>query len=62
MFEEERLREIKGLLKDMIRNKCVNPPGNELRSIRRLKEKKAPLLPLTPEVFWSIQTSLQLSR
>jgi acetylornithine deacetylase/succinyl-diaminopimelate desuccinylase-like protein len=38
MSEEERLREIKKLLKDMIRNKCVNPPGNELRSIRTLKE------------------------
>lgn len=38
MFEEERLREIKKLLKDMIRNKCVNPPGNELRSLRTLKE------------------------
>jgi acetylornithine deacetylase/succinyl-diaminopimelate desuccinylase-like protein len=38
MSEEERLREIKELLQDMIRNKCVNPPGNELRSIRRLKE------------------------
>ena len=38
MSEEERLKEIKKLLKDMIRNKCVNPPGNELRSIRTLKE------------------------
>jgi len=38
MSEEERLREIKKLLKDMIQNKCVNPPGNELRSIRTLKE------------------------
>ena len=38
MSEEERLREIKKLLQDMIRNKCVNPPGNEMRSIRTLKE------------------------
>jgi acetylornithine deacetylase/succinyl-diaminopimelate desuccinylase-like protein len=38
MSEEERLKEIKKLLKDMIRNKCVNPPGNELRSLRTLKE------------------------
>jgi acetylornithine deacetylase/succinyl-diaminopimelate desuccinylase-like protein len=38
MSEEEHLREIKKLLQDMIRNKCVNPPGNELRSIRTLKE------------------------
>ncbi len=38
MSEEERLREIKELLKAMIRNKCVNPPGNEARSIRTLQE------------------------
>jgi len=38
MSEEKRLREIKKLLKHMIRNKCVNPPGNELRSIRTLQE------------------------
>ncbi|RLC70763.1 MAG: hypothetical protein DRI52_06445 [Chloroflexi bacterium] len=38
MSEEERLDEIKQLLKAMIRNKCVNPPGNELRSIRTLQD------------------------
>ncbi|MEA3459644.1 MAG: M20/M25/M40 family metallo-hydrolase [Chloroflexota bacterium] len=38
MTEEERLQETKRLLKEMIRNKCVNPPGDELRSIRTLKE------------------------
>lgn len=38
MSEEERLKEIKKLLQDMIRNQCVNPPGNELRSIRTLRE------------------------
>jgi acetylornithine deacetylase/succinyl-diaminopimelate desuccinylase-like protein len=38
MSDEERLTKIKKLLKDMIRNKCVNPPGNELRSIRTLQE------------------------
>jgi acetylornithine deacetylase/succinyl-diaminopimelate desuccinylase-like protein len=38
MSDEERLTKIKTLLKDMIRNKCVNPPGNELRSIRTLQE------------------------
>ena len=37
-FAEERLEDIKQLLKDMIRNKCVNPPGNEMRSIRTLQE------------------------
>ena len=37
-FGEERLREIKELLQAMIRNRCVNPPGNELRSIRTLQE------------------------
>lgn len=38
MSEEKRLEEIKELLKEMIRNKCVNPPGNEMRSIRTLQE------------------------
>ena len=38
MSEEKRLGEIKKLLKDMIRNACVNPPGNELRSIHTLQE------------------------
>lgn len=38
MSEEERLGEIKELLRGMIRNKCVNPPGNEMRSIRTLQE------------------------
>jgi acetylornithine deacetylase/succinyl-diaminopimelate desuccinylase-like protein len=38
MSEEERLEEIKELLQKMIQNKCVNPPGNEMRSIRTLKE------------------------
>ena len=37
-FGEEHFEDIKQLLKDMIRNKCVNPPGNELRSIRTLQE------------------------
>ena len=37
-FGEERLGEIKQLLKDMIQNKCVNPPGNELRSIHTLQK------------------------
>ena len=38
MSQEKQLKEIKKLLQDMIRNKCVNPPGNELRSIRTLQE------------------------
>jgi acetylornithine deacetylase/succinyl-diaminopimelate desuccinylase-like protein len=38
MSKEKRLEEIKELVKDMIRNKCVNPPGNEMRSIRTLQE------------------------
>ncbi|MDY7042464.1 MAG: M20/M25/M40 family metallo-hydrolase, partial [Chloroflexota bacterium] len=38
MSEDARLQEIKQLLIAMIRNKCVNPPGNELRSIRTLQE------------------------
>ena len=37
MSEEKRLQEIKELLGDMIRNKCVNPPGDEMRSIRTLE-------------------------
>jgi acetylornithine deacetylase/succinyl-diaminopimelate desuccinylase-like protein len=41
MSDEEQLTKIKKLLKDMIRNKCVNPPGNELRSIRTLQEYSA---------------------
>ncbi len=38
MSKVERLEEIKALLKRLIRNRCVNPPGNEMRSIQTLKE------------------------
>ncbi|MGY5880703.1 MAG: M20/M25/M40 family metallo-hydrolase [Candidatus Thorarchaeota archaeon] len=32
------LDEITGLMQEMIRNKCVNPPGNEMKSIRTVEK------------------------
>ena len=31
------LDEITGLMQEMIRNKCINPPGNEMKSIRTVE-------------------------
>ena len=33
----EMLDEITGLMQEMIRNKCVNPPGNEMKSIQTVE-------------------------
>lgn len=33
----EMLDEITGLMQEMIRNKCINPPGNEMKSIRTVE-------------------------
>ncbi len=34
----EMLDEITGLMQEMIRNKCINPPGNEMKSIRTVEQ------------------------
>lgn len=33
----EMVDEITGLMQEMIRNKCINPPGNEMKSIRTVE-------------------------
>ncbi|MFX1536426.1 MAG: M20/M25/M40 family metallo-hydrolase [Promethearchaeota archaeon] len=38
MINEQDLDETVGLLSTLIQNKCVNPPGNELRSIKSIEE------------------------
>lgn len=34
----EFLKEITNLMQEMIRNKCINPPGNEIKSIRTIEQ------------------------
>ncbi|MBN2229489.1 MAG: M20/M25/M40 family metallo-hydrolase [Candidatus Thorarchaeota archaeon] len=46
----EILSEITALMQEMIRNKCVNPPGGEMRSIRTI-EKYLQSYGIEPEIF-----------
>ena len=48
----EMLDEITGLMQEMIRNKCINPPGNEMKSIRTV-ERYLSSCGIVSEVFES---------